>query len=254
MIKYLRLIALNVWMMLMSFFVILISPFFWRKPILNWFFFKGFSIGVKHIFNINIVIRNEENIHRYTSCILMGNHQSGIDMGTFGAAYKKNLVMVGKKEVLYIPLLGIFFYIAGNILIDRANRTDSVSKLSATAAEIKKRSVSVGVFPEGTRNNTLEGFLKFKKGGFYLAIEAQVPIVPMVSNSLKEVANYKTGKVGNGTVIIQCLEPIQTTGMTIKDVDRLMAEVQDKMMKAYDALNRELGIQAEVRIVEKKKA
>lgn len=88
--------------------------------------------------------------------------------------------MIGKKELKWIPFFGYFFWGAGNMMIDRQKRSKAFAGLAQAAQEIKRRAVSIWVFPAGTRHPSGTGMLPFKRGAFYLAVEAQIPIVPVV--------------------------------------------------------------------------
>ena len=74
--------------------------------------------------------------------------------------------------------VGELYWLTGNILIDRANRSKAMDTISQVAEQIKKNKVSVWMFPEGTRSRG-RGLLPFKTGAFHAAIAAQVPIVPI---------------------------------------------------------------------------
>jgi lysophosphatidate acyltransferase len=81
------------------------------------------------------------------------------------------------------------------------------------------------------------GLLPFKKGAFYLAIEAQVPLFPMVVSSLKDVASWRHGANKGGKVIFRFLDPIPTTGMTKNDVDALIETTRSRMLQALSEIN-----------------
>ena len=94
------------------------------------------------------------------------------------------------------------------------------------------------MFPEGTRNKGATKLLPFKKGAFYLAIAAQVPIVPVVSCPVKPLIDLENRKVTPGVAHIEVLEPIPTIGLTEADVDTLVATTHERMQKAYEELSR----------------
>ena len=79
--------------------------------------------------------------------------------------------------------------------------------------------------------------LPFKKGAFYMAIEAQVPIVPVVCSPVKHLVNWKKRELKRGDVIIRALDPISTRGLTPNDTEKPMKETRDKMLEALHGLS-----------------
>lgn len=96
---------------------------------------------------------------------------------------------------------------------------------------------NVFIFPEGTRSYyDYPDLLSFKKGAFHLAIQAQVPIVPIVVANYSKVLNVKRKIFTSGHIPIKILEPISTKGKRKEDVDALVQEVREKMLTALKAL------------------
>ena len=92
-----------------------------------------------------------------------------------------NTAAVAKQEIFWSPF-GIAAWVAGVVFINRSNSKKSHSTLNNTASVLKK-DTKVFLFPEGTRNAKVlktKKFLPFKKGAFRMAIDAQVPILPLV--------------------------------------------------------------------------
>lgn len=88
---------------------------------------------------------------------------------------------MGKKELLWTPLLGQFMWLAGSIFIDRSNNKRAVQSLKEAGEELKRKSTSLWMFAEGTRASQEAPSLRpFKKGAFHLAVDAQIPVVPVV--------------------------------------------------------------------------
>src|SRR4029079_18657026 len=106
------------------------------------------------------------------------------------------------------------------------------------AHKMHTEGLCIAMMPEGTRNKEGKGLLPFKKGPFHLAILAQVPIIPVVSSPLKDIASWKYKVLKGGTIHMTVLPPIPTKGMTDGDVDRLSNTVREKMLavlKKYEA-------------------
>lgn len=193
---------------------------------------KIFSWGTLKISGVKLHVIGGENLYAAQPCLYAGNHQSAMDMATFGAILPKNTKVIGKSELKWIPFFGIFLWFAGNILINRSRQDKAISGLDQAVKAVRKKGVSIFIFPEGTRNRLCTGLLPFKKGAFHMAIAAGVPIVPIVSSSLKDVAILEKAQIHGGTVTIKILSPIPTKGFVKTDVDQLSTKVREAMLEA----------------------
>lgn len=101
-----------------------------------------------------------------------------------------------------------------------------------------KHRVSVMVFPEGTR--AVDGELgKFKDGAFRLAIEAQVPILPLAVHGTKEALRKHDWRFGRANATVQVMEPVSTEGLTLEDVDSLKERVRDLISDQLDVMEQD---------------
>jgi 1-acyl-sn-glycerol-3-phosphate acyltransferase len=229
---YIRTILMGIW-------VIIICIIFFFKSLLRWGdtnldrdFARMFAQGTLKVTDINIEVTGQENMIAEQPCIYTGNHQSNFDVAVYGSVCPGNTVAIGKKELVWIPLFGIFCLAAGNIMIDRKKTDKAISALTQIVEEIKTRKVSVWIFPEGTRNKSGEGLLPFKKGAFHMAIAAQIPIVPLVASPISRVADWKKRIIKGGTIQVKVLPPIPTIGLTEEDVGTLASQVREQMLQA----------------------
>jgi 1-acyl-sn-glycerol-3-phosphate acyltransferase len=201
-------------------------------------FARIFSWGVLKILRIRVVVEGREHLKTTQPCIYVANHQSNLDMATFGGIYPQKTVVIGKKELHFIPFFGIYFVASGNIIIDRKKSAKAVAGLSHAAEEIKKRGVSIWIFPEGTRNVSGEGMLPFKKGAFHMAIQAGVPIVPMVSSPLKSLVSWKGRYIRPGVMRVRVLPPIDSKKYDESQIELFSQEVREKMLDAIREISR----------------
>ncbi len=117
--------------------------------------------------------------------IFMSNHQSLLDPPYLLFLIKANAVFMAKKEVKWMPGIGWGAWAAGFIFVDRQNREKALKSVKEAAETIRKGR-SVTVFPEGTRSK--DGSLgAFKKGGFALAMDAQVPVIPLALDGATQI-------------------------------------------------------------------
>lgn len=157
--------------------------------------------------------------------IFMSNHESQLDPPLLVAAIPVPAVYIAKKEVKFIPFVGWAAMCAGVIFIDRGDREKAVSSLHAAALKIRGGR-NVVIFPEGTRTRTGE-LLPFKKGGFALALDAEVPIVPLAT-----VGGYQTLPPGAlrirpGRYVISFGAPVDSSEFPQREA--LLAEVRTRI-------------------------
>ena len=132
------------------------------------------------------------------------------------------------------------------VFIERSSRTQAFAAFDKAATQMQSERQSVYIFPEGTRSYyDHPDLLQFKKGAFHLAIQAQVPVVPIVVGNYSNILNMKRKIFRAGKIPARVLEPISTKGKQKEDVDALLQEVREKMMNELKALTeraREEGV------------
>ncbi|OTA17602.1 bifunctional L-3-phosphoserine phosphatase/1-acyl-sn-glycerol-3-phosphate acyltransferase [Xenorhabdus vietnamensis] len=198
----------------------------------------GHAFGKLHkIFGIKLLERIPADAREYGPSIYIGNHQNNYDMITMSNAVQPRTVTVGKKSLVFIPFFGQIYWLTGNILIDRDNRTKAHGTISQVVDQIKKNRVSVWMFPEGTRSRG-RGLLPFKTGAFHAAIAAGVSIVPVCVSSTHN--KIKLNRWNNGTVIVEMLPPIDTKKYTKEQVRELAEHCRQMMQTKIEELDKEV--------------
>lgn len=187
------------------------------------------------LFGVKVEIRGMPSDNQ--SRVYVANHQNSYDIFTISGALPVNTVTVGKKSLKYIPFFGWLYWLSGNILIDRANKSRAAGTIADAAAAIKQRGISVWLFPEGTRSNG-RGLLPFKTGAFHTAVQAQVPIVPVCMNSIHQ--QIKLNRWNNGRMIIEFLPAIAVTEADKPHVRELANQVHQQMAAKIAELDAEL--------------
>jgi len=191
----------------------------------------------RHILRIELELRNKEILDSVSPAVIISNHQDNLDIFPGVYALPERTVTIGKKSILYIPFFGLFFWLSGNILIDRKNKKRAFETMDTAANAIKDKKISVWIMPEGTRSKG-RGVLPFKKGAFVTAIKAQVPIVPIAISSYTK--HLKIGKWNSGKIIVQVLPPISTAGLTVDDVERILNQSYHSIKDTVQALDNEI--------------
>ncbi len=181
---------------------------------------------------IRVEVEGLQNIDPKQSYVIMTNHQSVIDIGAIIETLPISFRFVAKKELTWIPFFGWALPLAGHVIIDRRERSKAVSSLERAARRIAK-GVNVIIFPEGTRSAT--GDLQpFKSGGFHLAIQAQVPILPATVSGSRVITPKRSLRVESGTVKIVYAKPIPTAGLSIDDRENLKEQVRQVIFQGFD--------------------
>lgn len=181
-------------------------------------------------------IRREEKLDRNKTYVFCPNHTSYLDIMLIYIAIPNYFHTMGKAELLKVPLFSRFFK-RMNIPVNRKSHIDSHRAFVRAGVDIAQ-GISIALFPEGTIHHTYPQMGKFKNGPFKLAIEKQVPIVPVtfLNNHLLLPDNYwkHIGHPGVAGVVMH--KPIETRGMTENDIDLLKQkcfEVIDETLKKY---------------------
>lgn len=140
--------------------------------------------------------------------------------------------VAAKSTLKYAGTFGLGAILGGNIFIDRSSGRKMGQQLNEAMVKLKKENTKLMIYPEGTRRNTGE-IHQFKKGAFYAAIHAQVPIMPVVNSSYKSFLDASEKKFESGEIIMEVLPKISTEGLTEKDVDWLMAKTRNDMIECF---------------------
>ena len=203
------------------------------------------------LFGVEIELRGMENASDDKANVYIGNHQNSWDLFTSSNAVRPNTVSVGKKSLKWIPLFGQVYWLSGNILIDRGNRSKAHGTIGHAAEQIKQRGISVWLFPEGTRSYG-RGLLPFKTGAFYTAALAEVPVVPVVISNTEGL--IKWNRWNNGKVIIEYLPEFKVESSDKAYIREVTKNAHQMMAEKLDELNAELGYKASSETVKTSKA
>ncbi len=202
-----------------------------KAGILYWLGRMGARIGFA-LARIRIVVRGEtlpENPH----FIYMMNHSSNLDVPAVFINLPGEVRALGKKELFKLPVLSTAMRIGGFVPVDRSNREAAIESVRKAAA-VAREGASFLIAPEGTRSRTGK-VLPFKKGAFYLAIDSGVPVQPIVVRGVHELMPPGSFAIRSGTIEVIFLEPIPTRDLLPKDRTRLMEEVRNRIVEAYEA-------------------
>lgn len=207
---------------------LLLGPKFSR---IGYFFLWLWSWIFSMLTFIRYDLRGRENIQRKTSYIYVSNHTSFLDIPGIRLLIPGEFRPIAKKELLKIPVFG-FIVKAATVVVDRSNaqsRKQSIEKLR----EILQGGISILVFAEGTQNRTTEILQPFKDGAFRIAIDTQLPIIPLVVIGAGPLMPPGKMDIKPGNIKVVAGEPISVEGLTTDDVQTLKQKTFDTMLGIY---------------------
>jgi putative phosphoserine phosphatase / 1-acylglycerol-3-phosphate O-acyltransferase len=178
---------------------------------------------------IHLAVKGEEHLWSHRPAVFILNHQSNADFLIAIKLIRKQARGVAKKELQKMPIIGQLLAASGTIFLDRTDKDKAIEALKP-AVDSLRNGTSVVIFPEGTRSYDYT-LGKFKKGAFHLAMEAGVPLVPIVLKNAHDV--MPRGKnVFNPTVVeVVVLPPIHTKGWNKNNMEKKIEEVRALFLK-----------------------
>jgi 1-acyl-sn-glycerol-3-phosphate acyltransferase len=164
--------------------------------------------------------------------VFVGNHASFMDIPAILARLPYQFRFFAKKSLFRIPFLGTHLRRAGHVEVDRSSVRASLRSMSAGARAIRERGVSVLLFPEGGRSP--EGLREFKEGAAYIAIQAGVPVVPIVLVGMRRLLPMGSVHIRAGQVSLRVGDPIPVTGMARGDRAELTRRLYDEISRLLE--------------------
>lgn len=237
MIALLRVLAVAIFAIVMFVFgcgYCLLSP---RNPKHVFTFGRLFG-KMSRVFGIKLELRIPPDAYQRGQHVYVANHQNNWDLFTVSSAVTPKVVTVGKKSLVWMPLFGQLYWLTGNILIDRGNRSKAKGTIDQVVDSLNSSDVSVWMFPEGTRSRG-RGLLPFKTGAFHAAVGAKLPIIPIVCSSTEGI---KLNRWNNGHVIVEMLPPVSVEGYSKDNVRALANLCREQMKDKLEALDKEVAM------------
>jgi len=182
---------------------------------------------------VHVRVNGLSNIEPDKSYVYMANHQSNFDIPVLLGYLPVQFRWLAKAELFKIPVFGRAMRGAGYVKIDRFNQKSAFDSISE-AAQKMKNGVSVMIFPEGTRSK--DGRIKsFKKGGFVMAVDAGVPILPVIIRGTWSIMAKSSLRINRGDVEMEIAKPIDTIGYSRETKEELMDKVRAVICQKFDA-------------------
>jgi len=230
---HVRLLGIFLWALVVSVIGLIACLIFPRHANLLTYWVRALGWGVLKCAGIRIQLEGAEYFYAEGPMLYLINHQSAFDIPVFGSISPLRTTVVGKAEVKFIPVVGQFFWLAGAFLINRKDRAQSIRELNKAVEKIHRKKLNLAMAPEGTRNPDSLTLLPFKKGPFYLAIQAQIPIIPTLCSYQSPLVSFEKKRFRSGTLVVRALKPIPTKGLTESSVNELLEKTHQLMVNAY---------------------
>jgi 1-acyl-sn-glycerol-3-phosphate acyltransferase len=180
---------------------------------------------------IRYEFHGREKLKKGKSYIYVSNHTSFLDLPGLRLLIPGEFRPIAKKELLKLPLFGLVVR-GATVVVDRSNaqsRKNSIEKIR----EILSHGIPALIFAEGTQNRTKEILQPFKDGAFRIAIETQLPIVPLMVIGAGKLMPPGTAQLRPGKIKIIVGEELDVTGLTLNEVTSIKQRVFNEMLAMH---------------------
>jgi len=181
---------------------------------------------------IDLRVEGQEHLWSRRPAVFIFNHQSGLELVLMLKLLRRDFTGIAKQELRNNPVFGPLFRAAGVVFVDRSNTAKAIKALGP-AVEALRHGRSLIIAPEGTRSTTaMPG--RFKKGAFRLAMDASVPIVPVVFRNVLDALPKGAFVVRPAVVEAVVLPPVETTSWTLDTLDDEIRDIRDRYIEILD--------------------
>lgn len=183
--------------------------------------------------NVKLTVEGLEHVEPGRSYIVMANHRSMYDIPAlhYLLGRGRDLRWIGKQEVQRVPVFGWAYRVSRHVAIDRQDRRAAIESLERAAAE-SRDGVSFVIMPEGTRNSG-DRLLPFKKGGFHLALDTGLPILPVAIAGSDRLMRKGSWHILPGAIHVSIRPSVSTSGLGTGDLESLIARVSGAIEAAW---------------------
>ena len=196
-----------------------------RRDAVN-FSISLFADTASALIGMELDVRGRENLWKNRPAIFMFNHQSNADMLVMASLVRRDIVGIGKRELKHLPIIGPLMGASGVVFIDRSNRQAAIDAMAPVVQTMEAERKSLVLAPEGTRAPTRK-LGAFKKGGFHIAIQSGLPIIPVVIHNSGDISPKGDPIFRSGTVHVDVLPAIDTATWSVDTIDDHVAHVRN---------------------------
>jgi len=208
--------------------VICLAPFD-RDGRLAYHICRFWGLGILKVSGIRLKVQGLEGLDPNRPYIFVSNHQSYIDIPTLMRALPGfQLRWIAKRELLWIPVFGWALWSSKHVIVDRQNLSKARASLRKATEKIHRGGISMVIFPEGTRGLTGE-LLPFKRGGFLLALQTRMPVVPVTIRGSGAVLPKGGWRIQGGEIEVIVSKPIPVDQYRVENLKHLMTQVREEI-------------------------
>ncbi len=178
---------------------------------------------------VRVEVEGIEKLDPARNYVIVSNHASYMDTPVIVACMPLQFRFFAKLGLFQIPLLGTHMTRSGYFPVHRGNVRASLKSMAEAAKAIAARNISVLLFPEGGRSES--GLGEFKEGASYIAIKSGVPMAPIGLVGTREALPMHSLRVRPGLVRLRVGDPIETSGMSLADRNRLSEMGREQVAK-----------------------
>ena len=175
-------------------------------------------------------VEGEQHLWSHRPCVFIFNHQSSIDPIILGKLLRRDITGIGKKEIARFPVVGPAMKYADMVFIDRSSSAKAIEQIKPVIRALKEDNLSVCLAPEGTRSRGTK-LGRFKSGAFHIAMQAKVPIVPIVIHNASDALPKGHNIAKPAHVRVTVLPPIKTGRWTPRTVRKHVQTTRDKYLE-----------------------
>lgn len=196
------------------------------------FSFSLFADTASALIGMDMNVKGEENLWSHRPAVFVFNHQSKADVIIISKLIRRDIAGIGKQEIKKeTPILGMVLELGGVVFIDRGDAKSAIQSMAPLVDAMQKEGKSVVLAPEGTRSVS-PTMAPFKKGAFHLAMQAGVPMVPVVIHNAGDVAPKGDFVFRSATVEVEVLPPVDTSDWRVETVAEHVREVRNMFARA----------------------
>jgi 1-acyl-sn-glycerol-3-phosphate acyltransferase len=204
---------------------------------LYWAGLKGVMFFVRAV-GVKVRVEGRERIPAGV-CLFVANHTSSADAPAVVGAIPRRIAVLLKESLFKWPIVGQAFTLAHFIPVNRKDRESAIASVEKAAVAMRAGQ-SFLIYPEGTRSP--DGRLQeFKKGAVVLGIRASVPIVPVLCSGAQRIMAKRSLVIHSGEILVEFLDPIDTSKYTWEERDILNQRVHDAMAAGLPPDQRPFG-------------
>ncbi len=180
----------------------------------------------------SVTVIGEENVPKDIPVLYVGNHRSYFDIVMTYVRVPRPTGYIAKAEMLRIPLLSHWMKNLHCLFLDRTDIKQGMKTILQAIDKIKS-GISICIFPEGTRNKTVDTFLDFHDGSFKIAEKTGCPIVPMAINNAGAIFEDHIPKIKKTHVVLEYCKPIYIKDLSKEEKLHIGTTIQNVIKETY---------------------